>query len=240
MPWFRVDDKLHDHRKSRVARKAAIGVWTLAGSWSMDNLTDGFIPADVLPRWGTRADAAALVKAGLWHPAEKDGETGWQFHDWHEFQPSAEKIIEEREQARARMKRIRSGGSSGDVRPNNPRSSVTSSPSPSPIPLSVVTSSSQSSSVLDELTDDDWQKIETATRGNRAHARKVAADVLSKAAGEVSQPRRYILRAVKNEPELYRATRGNPTRAQECPEHAGEWADNCRQHALERRLGGSA
>lgn len=89
MPWFKVDDKLHDHRKARIAKKAAMGVWVLAGSWCMDNLTDGFVPTDVLGRWGTKADANALVKAGLWMEAARDGEAGWQFHDWTRFQPSA-------------------------------------------------------------------------------------------------------------------------------------------------------
>lgn len=89
MPWFKVDDKLHDHRKARKAGKAAMGVWVLAGSWSMDNLTDGFVPEDVLSRWGTKADAARLVTAGMWAVAEHAGEQGWRFHDWDRFQPSA-------------------------------------------------------------------------------------------------------------------------------------------------------
>lgn len=89
MPWFKVDDKLHDHRKARKAGKAAMGVWVLAGSWSMDNLTDGFVPDDVLTRWGTRADAGRLVAAGLWYVDEHAGERGWRFHDWATFQPSA-------------------------------------------------------------------------------------------------------------------------------------------------------
>lgn len=97
MPWFAVDDKLHEHRKARAAKKAAIGVWTLAGSWCADNLTDGFVPADVLPRWGGRADASALVRAGLWLEAVKDGEPGWQFHDWARFQPDAASIKAKRE-----------------------------------------------------------------------------------------------------------------------------------------------
>lgn len=89
MSWFKVDDKLHDHRKARKAGKAAMGVWVLAGSWSMDNLTDGFVPADVLMRWGTKADAGRLVGAGLWYVDQHDGEPGWRFHDWSRFQPSA-------------------------------------------------------------------------------------------------------------------------------------------------------
>lgn len=87
--WFKVDDKLHDHRKARKAGKAAMGVWVLAGSWSMDNGTDGFVPEDVLSRWGTPADARKLVTAGLWDVDEWEGEKGWRFHDWSRFQPSA-------------------------------------------------------------------------------------------------------------------------------------------------------
>lgn len=89
MSWFKVDDKLHDHRKSRKAGKAAMGVWVLAGSWSMDNDTDGFIPSDVLSRWGTLADAKRLIEAGLWREGTHKGEQGWRFHDWSRFQPSA-------------------------------------------------------------------------------------------------------------------------------------------------------
>lgn len=89
MPWFKVDDKLHDHRKARKAGKAAMGIWVLAGSWSMDNDTDGFIPQDVLSRWGNRSDAERLVAAGLWDPERFQGEDGYRFHDWSRFQPSA-------------------------------------------------------------------------------------------------------------------------------------------------------
>lgn len=87
MPWFKVDDKLHDHKKARKARKAAMGVWVLAGSWSGGNLTDGFIPDDVATRWGTSHDFAALVSAELWEVASKGSENGWQFVNWDEFQP---------------------------------------------------------------------------------------------------------------------------------------------------------
>jgi len=105
--WFKVDDKLHDHRKTRAAGKAAMGVWVLAGSWSADNLTDGFIPVSVLSRWGTRADANRLVAAGLWTQAEQDGEKGWRFHQWTDLQPSRAQKLAERE---ARAEAGRAGG----------------------------------------------------------------------------------------------------------------------------------
>jgi hypothetical protein len=97
MTWFKVDDKLHDHRKTRAAGKTAMGVWVLAGSWAADHLTDGFIPANILTRWGTRSDANKLVAAGLWHPDEQDGEKGWRFHQWSELQPTRAQKTAERE-----------------------------------------------------------------------------------------------------------------------------------------------
>lgn len=92
MTWFKVDDKLHDHRKARAAGKAAMGVWVLAGSWSSDHGTGGFIPAGVLPRWGSRTDANKLVAVGLWAATEHDGEKGWRFHDWSDRNPDADSV----------------------------------------------------------------------------------------------------------------------------------------------------
>jgi hypothetical protein len=109
VPWFKVDDKFHDHRKARRAKKAAIGVWVLAGSWCMDNLTDGFVPESVLNRWGSRRDATQLCQANLWETAEKDGEKGWQFLNWTEFQPSKAEVESEREATKERVKKWREG-----------------------------------------------------------------------------------------------------------------------------------
>lgn len=113
MVWFKVDDKLHDHRKARAAGPAAMGVWVLAGSWSADNLTDGFIPATVLTRWGRPRDATRLVEVGLWHATEQDGEKGWRFHEWTEMQPTrAQKMAEREAKAEAgRIGGLRSGRS---------------------------------------------------------------------------------------------------------------------------------
>lgn len=111
MPWFKVDDALHKHRKARLAGTEAIGLWTLAGSWCAENLTDGFIPESVCGQWAARPGrlGAALVTAGLWTVAERDGESGWQFHDWIEYQPSAAKTRASRAAARERMRLLRGG-----------------------------------------------------------------------------------------------------------------------------------
>lgn len=105
--WFKVDDKFHDHPKARKAGKAAIGVWVLAGTWCADHLTDGFVPAHTLSRWGTKADAKKLVDAGLWEPAEFDGEKGWRFRKWDRYQPTRASKKAQRE---ARAQAGRAGG----------------------------------------------------------------------------------------------------------------------------------
>lgn len=105
MPWFKVDDQFHDHRKAARAGAGAVGLWTLAGSWCADNLTDGFIPEYVVVRWDRQWKRLAqrLVDARLWEPGERDGEPGWFFHEWTERQPTRAEVEADRESARDRM-----------------------------------------------------------------------------------------------------------------------------------------
>lgn len=94
MTWGKVSDRLHAHSKARRAREA-MALWVLALSWSCDELTDGAIPADMpellIP--GGDAMAEKLVSVGLWERTE----SGYQFHDWEEFQPSADLERDRRE-----------------------------------------------------------------------------------------------------------------------------------------------
>lgn len=117
MTWFKVDDGLHKHRKRirlgvNAAGFAAMGLWTIAGSWSSDELTEGWIPDDVLdylaPGFGRRL-AERLVRAGLWHRLTRDGEDGHQFHDWADTNPT-------REEALATSKAKSVGGAVGNHR----------------------------------------------------------------------------------------------------------------------------
>lgn len=109
MAWFKVDDKLHRNAKPRKAGCEAMGLWVLAGSWAAHELSDGFIPETVCAQWSPRYKklGAALVAAGLWECGEKGGETGWFFHDWLAFQPSAAKVRKDRAEAKQRMRGLR-------------------------------------------------------------------------------------------------------------------------------------
>ena len=112
MAWYKVDDRLPTSRKvlriPRDRRVAAIGVWTLAGAWSAHDLTDGFIPAYMIEEWGgCETDADALVDAGLWERSEDDGDEGFQFVNWGEYQPLKADIEAYREKEREKKRRQR-------------------------------------------------------------------------------------------------------------------------------------
>lgn len=111
MSWFRVDDKLHGHRKARLLRKShpskhrdssPFGIWVLAGSYASDNRTDGFVPTEILSEWDDYAILLArrLVDAGFWWATEQDGEEGFGFHDWRDYLPRPEGIEDASESGR--------------------------------------------------------------------------------------------------------------------------------------------
>lgn len=99
MTWFKVDDNLAFHRKVVAAGNAAMGLWVRAGSWCAQQLTDGHVPEHMIGLLGTPAQAAKLVKAGLW--VEVAG--GYEFHQWAGRQPTAKAVRDERERNAARQ-----------------------------------------------------------------------------------------------------------------------------------------
>lgn len=107
MTWFVIDDGFHSHPKARRAGKAACGVWVMAGSWSCATLTDGFIPAWFVDSLDARAEAASLVRVRLWHRHTVDGERGYRFHQWDEYQRDARTVKAQRRSNAARQKLTR-------------------------------------------------------------------------------------------------------------------------------------
>lgn len=99
--WMRVDDGLPTHRKTRAVLKshpdktrdaAPLGIWALAGAWAGKNRTDGWVPEDELDRWDDdwRPLVERLIKAGFWWPHQRDGESGYGFNDWHDYNDPAD------------------------------------------------------------------------------------------------------------------------------------------------------
>lgn len=231
MPWFYVDDQLCTHPKAMQAGNAALGLWVRSGSWSMQQLTDGEIPTQMVRMLGTTAQAKSLVSAGLWTP---EG-AGYQFHEWQEWQETSEKVKARREANRQRVKRWRSGVSNGvgngvTNSVGNGASARSQSQSQS---QSVVKSRSRPTETLG-LDDDDLDRIEKLTRGGHDHASRVAADILGRANGDVTNRLGYVLRAIGEEPARYRSSRG-PDPGDECPEHPGQHRDHCGPCAADRK-----
>lgn len=136
MPWFKVDDTAHTHPKLRGAGTAAIGLWTLGGSYASQYLTDGFVHAHFVKANATAPQLAKLVKAGLWHehghrcprcPQPAPGD--YVIHDYLDYNPSRAKVLNERERAAEKKRKQRAGGAedadSGANRGGNGRESKT-------------------------------------------------------------------------------------------------------------------
>jgi len=106
--WFKVDDGFASSPKvlsiPRRDRLAAIGLWTIAGTWAAKHLTDGVIPAFMIEEFGADVSQGdMLVDAGLWR-IEGDG---FVFHDWTDYQPKRIDVLAHRERERIRKEAFR-------------------------------------------------------------------------------------------------------------------------------------
>lgn len=113
MSWFPVDDGFHSHPKQTAASLAAVGLWTVAGSWSNHHHTDGFVPDHQVPLLarGKVELAKELVAVGLWRRSKG----GYQFHEWTEDGDGSPRN-QTRAEAIAKRSRMSSGGALGNHR----------------------------------------------------------------------------------------------------------------------------
>lgn len=105
--WIKLDDKIAHHPKLIAAGPVASWMQVCALAYSAEYLTDGFIPEGAVSVLGAipnpHDEAARLVRCGLWGRVEG----GYQIHDYHLYQPSAQEVIERR---RRRAEAGRKGG----------------------------------------------------------------------------------------------------------------------------------
>lgn len=152
MPHFFVDDAFSDSKEvmsiPKRYRLAAVGLWSLCGSWSAAKLTDGFVPDQVLERLGARPVLVDVLvdPAHLW--AREVG--GIRFTNWSKWQRTRAQV-EAYRAAQAEKKRKQRGGgkgaatsedsevSPGDTMGDNetcpPGTPQTPIPTPVPIPI---------------------------------------------------------------------------------------------------------
>jgi hypothetical protein len=118
MPWVRFDDQFPIHRKVDGLSDTAFRLHVAAIFWSARNLTDGFLPEEDLDCVCARVRApgrfaAECVKRGVWHDAREPCESpkcpepvdndGWRIHDYLDYQPSKNQVIQDRKAVATRQ-----------------------------------------------------------------------------------------------------------------------------------------
>lgn len=158
MSWFKIDDKFHSHPKVLEAGNAAIGLYVRCGAYCAAHLTDGKVPKNLAKTYGNLGEIRALLRVGLW--VETDD--GYEMHDYLEYNPSRLHVVGERDAAKERMARLRSG----NVRANTKRTNKRTSATPTrPVPQ-LPTRASQNA-IWDTLAQHFGTPATAAEKGNR-------------------------------------------------------------------------
>ena len=225
--WFKVDDKLWGHPKWLAATPNARALWISAGSWSAAHDQDGLVPKHVLPVLGGRAkDAEQLVAVGLWEKCEN----GWRFHNWLEYQPTAEqtRTVRERRREAGRMGGLRSGLARSKTEANaeanasggaSPVPEAKPNPVPSrtrPVPVPTPRDGSASNPPSPAVTRDDPIERLVAKLSDYYGLPYPENEALRTArfitdGKKLDDPVRYVLAAVQRDPDRYRPSVATPT-----------------------------
>ncbi|MWA12588.1 mucin-2 [Streptomyces sp. BA2] len=114
MTWFKVDDTAYGHPKMLKAGNAALGLWTRAGAYAAQHLTEGLVPGVVAQLYGTAPQTRKLVSAGLWHthghtcPRCTQPPVGdYVMHDFLIYNPTRATVEDSRAKAAGRQQRAR-------------------------------------------------------------------------------------------------------------------------------------
>ncbi len=172
MAWFKVDDKLHSAPKllsiPRKYRLAALGLWTIAGSWSADQLTDGVVPDYMIEEWGgTKTLVGWLVKADLWQEVEDKT----QFKNWADYQPTRADKEEERAKNREKLRKWRERNPGGNEGVTGLQEGSNLSGNPAPVPSRPVPSLRTTTPTPDGAAEfDEWYAI-YPRKTDKGHAR---------------------------------------------------------------------
>ena len=167
MSWIKLDDQFADHPKVIAAGPLASWMYVCGLTYAGRYLTDGFIPAGQVRKLADVDNAtelaARLVEVGLWEPTED----GYLIHDYHDYNPRADKVRAERaanakRQAEWRDRNRQPDGSfpSDETASNAVSSDVTCapltpapSPSPSPSPCTTAAACARANGLEQALTE---------------------------------------------------------------------------------------
>ena len=94
MGWVKMDDRFGEHPKVTRCSLGAKWLFVEALCYANRNHTDGLITTAVARKLGNLKSIAQLVAVGLW---EQDP-AGYRIHDYLDYNPSKEEVIERRRQ----------------------------------------------------------------------------------------------------------------------------------------------
>lgn len=85
---YSLDDAWDNCTPVARAGNACFGLYVRCGIWSSRNLTDGFVPGEIVAGYGSPEQARKLVDVGLWEVVEG----GYRAPDYLDRNPSGEKV----------------------------------------------------------------------------------------------------------------------------------------------------
>jgi len=208
MTWARLDDQLPMHPKVRGLTDAAFRLYICAICWSNMHLSDGYIPDRHLRYMSDvrrpKQCAEQLVQAELWEVTED----GWRIHDYLQYQPSADRVHQEREAKQPRLQRwLAKRDASRDASEEPSRdASQDDAPYPShPIPSPNGSVGSQpadrNARPADEILIKTVQQTMTSRTGRRVtseQAQAIAAQIIG--SESVRNPVSYVTAAINRDP----------------------------------------
>lgn len=189
MPWVKLSDDWYDDPKVVAAGDDGALLWVKAVSWSARNLTDGLIPAELLPRLilspETPSIASRLVDLGLF---VEDATGGFRVANYLEYQPSRAQVLAGREKE-AKRKRDARAAKSAERPPGLPADSGDRPGPPVPVP---VPDEKPSSSVL---------PVDTVLHGVRIEdVYEAIADLRVADRTDIRRPQTWRARVLENLP----------------------------------------
>lgn len=120
MPWVRYDDRFTKHPKVRKAAKLLGGKFGLgrvvalhheATEYCNVHLTDGFLSRENAVELDCDPDPIEVMNVLALKSVRLAERVrgGWKLHDYHDYQPSKESVLEDRRKEAERKRRVRAG-----------------------------------------------------------------------------------------------------------------------------------
>jgi hypothetical protein len=111
--WVKLDEHFPEHPKTVAVGPLASWLYVAGLCYANRLQTDGFIPKvqvhHLLHANGTKPDqlVAKLLAVGLWGPQKRNGQPGYQIHDYLAYQPSRKSIEQARRKTAKRQAKWR-------------------------------------------------------------------------------------------------------------------------------------